>query len=345
MTQKKVYMAIDVHARHCVLGVMDARGTFLSSIQCATSEQELIKHVAGVQAGTKILTFEEGPLAYYLSRTLIPYVTQILIADPREIPLVSRNARKGDKIDVRCLCRLLRMGELKAVYHPEDDKRAIFKAAVQQYLDFREHQIRLKHKIKAKYRSWGVHNLDGTTVYGPRKRAAYLKQIKSSYMRHQLERLYGLLDLTVAQQAAALREAKQMSRYFPEITEFLKMPGIGAIGALIFDAYIQTPDRFRKKSQVYRYCQLSIMNRSSDGKLLTHKRLDRAGNSELKAMSYRAFLIATNMKKDNEVKRFYQRSLARTQNKTHARLSTQRKIISVLHGVWKRKGEYRPDKF
>jgi transposase len=345
MTRTKVYLAIDAHARHCVLGTMDAHGQFQRSWRFETSEKELITHVESVQGGTKILTVEEGPLAYWISRTLTPFVHEILIADPRETPLISRNARKGDKVDVRCLCRLLRMGELKAVYHPADDKRAIFKAAVQQYLDLRNHQVRLKHKIKAKYRTWGVHNVDGMSVYGPRKRGLYLTQIRSSAIRHQLERLYTVLDLTIAEQSVALCEAKRLGRSFPELTEFIKMPGVGPIGALIFDAYVQTPHRFRKKSQLYSYCQLSIMDRSSDGKPLAHKRLDRVGNSELKAMSYRAFLTALYAKSDNEVKRYYLRALSKINNHTRARLSTQRKIISVMHGVWRRKEEYRPELF
>lgn len=344
MTHRKVYMAIDVHARHCVLGTMDGRGNFLRSIRFETTEKELIRNVSEVQAGTKILTLEEGPLALWISRTITPYVNSILIADPREIPLVSRNARKGDKVDVRCLCRLLRLGELKMVYHPEDDQRAIFKAAVQQYIDFREQQIRLKHKIKAKYRCWGVPKLDGSGVFGPKRRSSYLAQIKSSTIRHQLERLYTVLDVTLAEQAAALREAKQLGRPFVEIKEFIKMPGVGPISALTFDSYIQTPYRFRKKSPLYRYCQLSIMEKTSDNKVLSHKRLDRSGNSELKAMSYRVFLCATTMKRDNEIKRYYHRILATCQDKTHARLTTQRKIISVLHGVWRRKEAYQPDK-
>ena len=80
----------------------------------------------------KILAIEEGPLAYWIVQTLRPFLTEVVICDPRETPLISRNAMKRDELDVKNLCRLLRLGELKKVYHPEDDERAIFKAAVQQ---------------------------------------------------------------------------------------------------------------------------------------------------------------------------------------------------------------------
>ena len=40
--------------------------------------------------------------------------------------------------------RLIRLGELKRVYHAENEERAIFKAATQHYIDLRNQQIILK---------------------------------------------------------------------------------------------------------------------------------------------------------------------------------------------------------
>lgn len=341
---KKVYLAIDAHARHCTLGKMDARGKFERSWTFPTSEKELIKHVESIEA-KKILAIEEGPLAFWIAQTLRPYVNELIIADPRENPLISRNAMKRDKVDVKQLCRLLRLGELKIVYHPQDDERAIFKASVQQYLDFRDQETSLKRKIKAKYRSWGVPDVEGTRVFSKKKRDDYLTKIKAIPIRNQLKRLYVLLDNALLMQSLALKEAWRLGSKYPEIKEFMKMPGIGPIGSLLYDAYIQTPHRFVKKSQLYRYCQLAVTDRSSDNKPLAYKRLDKAGNSELKAMSYRAFTAAMRIKRTNEVRSFYEASLARTRNHTRARLNTQRKIISVLHGVWRTGQEYKSEMF
>ncbi len=125
MSSRKVYLAIDAHARNSVLGCMDARGKFERSWRFKTCESEFVTHVESIEAGRKILTLEEGPLAFWIAQTLRPYVAELLIADPRENPLISRNAMKRDKVDVKQLCRLLRLGELKRVYHPQDDERAV----------------------------------------------------------------------------------------------------------------------------------------------------------------------------------------------------------------------------
>ncbi len=345
MSSKKVYMAIDAHARNCTLGCMSARGEFQRSWTFKTSEKELIRHVDGVEAGTKLLAIEEGSLTYWIAQTVRPYVTDVLIADPKKNPSISRNAMKGDKVDVRQLCRLERLGELSRVYHPEEDERAVFKAAVQQYIDFRNQEVRLKHKLKAKFRGWGVHDVEGVHVYNPKKRDVFLGMVKQAAVRHQLSRLYEMLEMALRMQQLALEECLRLARAYPEIQEFKKIPGVGDIGALVFDAYIQTPHRFTTKSRLFRYCQLGVTDRTSDGKPLGFKRLDRQGNSELKSMSYRAYLCAMRVQRENEVRTFYERSRQATGNPTRARLNTQRKIISVMHGIWRKGEEYNKEMF
>jgi len=345
MSKRKVYLAIDAHARHCTLGSMDGHGKFQRSWTFKTCEKELIRHVRAFDGQKKLLAIEEGPLAYWIAQTIKSYVDNIVIADPRENPLISRNAMKRDKLDVRNLCRLLRLGELKRVYHPEDDHRAVFKSAVQQYIDFRKEETALKLKIKAKYRSWGVLDVEGTCIYNPEKKIEYLEEVKHVDICDQLNRMYVMLDTALRMQELSLQDAKRLGQKCQEIKEFIKVPGVGDIGALVFDSYIQTPHRFTRKQTLWRYCQLAVTDRSSDGKPLGFKRLDKAGNSELKAMSYRAFLAAMRMKGENEVKTYYQRSLELTHNHTHARLNTQRKILSVMHGLWRKGEEYRPELF
>lgn len=162
-------------------------------------------------------------------------------------------------------------------------------------------------------------------------------------MRSELNRLYFIMDSTEDMQAEAVAQMRGMARRYPEIREFKKIPGIGPIGAIPFDAFVQTPERFPNKHKLWRYCKLGIVEKSSDGKPLGFKRLDRAGIGELKSVSYRAWLAA--QKGDNEVRKFYRASLQRTHSTVHARLNTQRKIIAVMYGMWKRGEEYRAEVF
>ncbi len=341
--RKIAYLAIDVHARNCVLGDMDGNGKFRGNRPFTTSEVNIIKALKNIKAKKKYLVMEAGPMSNWAAQVANDHVTKAYICDPRENALIYNSSRKHDKVDTKKLCRLLRLNEFKEVYRPENDQRAIFKAAVQHYQDLRDQLTAIKQKTKAMYRQWGVINVFTDSVYSVSGRDKFLDQIQHRPIYLQLKRLYTLLDTTAAMKQDAQNCMTSLGRSYPEIEEFKKMPGMGIIGPHTFDAYIQTPHRFAKASRLWKYSRLGVTDRTSDGKPLGYKRLDKSGISELKAVSYRAFLSA--IKGDNEVKRFYLNSLQRTHDRKHARLNTQRKILSVMLSIWKKGDAYRPELF
>lgn len=345
MSKSKAYIAIDAHARNCVVGWRNGRGVFQGQAHHATSEIELIKALDAVPAGRKVVTVEESTLAGWVARTLRPRVDEVVICDPRCNKSIQQDPQKNDERDVEELSRLLWLGQLRGIYHAQDDDRAVFKTLMQQYLDMRDEQVRLKLKLKAKFHLWGITQVDGTQVYAAGHRQDYLRRIRDESVRRQMNRIYALLDESLRLEADTFKEVVARGSRYPEIAEFAKVPGVGPVGSHLFDAFIQTPDRFDAVPKVWRYCQLAVTDRSSDGKPLGFRRLDSHGNPELKAMSYWAWKGAVRMKNDNEVKRFYHSSLARTHNHTHARLNTQRKIVATLWTIWKNKEEYRPERF
>ena len=341
--RKVAYLAMDVHARNCVLGDMDANGKFLGNRRFNTCENNIIKALKAVKAKTKYLVIEAGPMANWVAQTAIAYVTGVIICDPRQNALIHKSSNKRDEFDTQKLCRLLRLGEFKEVYRPENDQRAIYKAAVQHYLDLRDQLTAIKHKIKAMFRQWGVVDVSTDSVYSISGRKKFLKQIIHHPIHLQLKRLYDLMDNTAHMKQSAQKSMVALGRNYPEIKEFKKIPGIATVNAHTFDAFIQTPYRFARKNRLWKYCRLGVTDCTSDGKPLGYKRLDKSGIGELKALSHRAFMVA--MKSDNEVKRFYLTSLQRTHNRKHARLNTQRKILSVMLGIWKKGQAYRAELF
>ncbi len=174
--RKIAYMAMDVHANHCVLGKMDFAGNFRGNQQFPTSAENIINAVEVIKAKEKYLPLEESNLAYWTAQVASPFVTEVIPRDPRENALIYKSSVKKDKIDTKKLCRLLRLGELKRVCHPESDDRAIFKAVALHYIDLRDQQTALKQKIKAMYRHWGVIEVAGQAVYLDGKRHDYLNK-------------------------------------------------------------------------------------------------------------------------------------------------------------------------
>ena len=341
-----VYLGLDAHIRHCVLAGMDTRGKLLFSERLPTSEAALISHIVATNARKKHLVLEESSLADWLAGALRDYVDELIVCDPRHNALISSSSHKDDREDAFNLARLLRLGELKPVYHSDQAHRAVFKSSVQLYLELRNQQVSQKNRIKAKFHHAGVLHVDGKRVFDAKHREHYLSRLPDKARRAMLSHLYAVLDATLAAQEAARRDMIRLGAKYSEIKEFEKVPGMGPIGAHVFDAFIQTPHRFATRQKLWKYCKLAVRDRSSAGKPLAYKRLDKAGIGELKAVSHRAFHAALRSSGSNEVSRFYEASLARTNHDaTHARLNTQRKILTVMWAIWRNDVAYNPDLF
>lgn len=340
-----VYLGLDAHTRNCVLAVMDSDGPLVSLKEFKTSEAGLIRYVTSIRAQSKFLALEESSLAGWIAGTLRPYVTELIVCDPRHNSLISRGGNKDDFTDAFNLCRLLRLGELVPVYHGDDLARADFKIAVQQYLSFRDDHAKLKRQIKAKYQQAGMVGVTGTEVFSKKHRGSYLDALPTKARRGIMGRLYARLDEAGKLRKESYTAMAGMGQRYPEIKKFQRVPGIGVLGAHVFSAFIQTPDRFATKQKLWSYCRLGILERSSAGKPLAYKRLNHTGSGTLKAMSYQCWQSAFRTKEPNEVTLFYKASLKRTGDKVHARLNTQRKVLAVLWTIWKNDVAYNPKLF
>lgn len=213
---------------------------------------------------------------------------------------------------------------------------------MQQYLSFCDDHAKLKRQIKAKCQQAGMVGVTGTGVCSKKYRDSFLDALPTRARRGRMKRLYARLD-----EAGRLREEShaamvELDRCYPEIKKFQCVPGIGVLRSHVFSAFIQTPDRFATKQKLWSYCRLWILERSSAGKPLAYKRLNHLGSGTLQAMSYQCWQSALRTKEPNEDSLFYKASLERTGNKVHARLNTQRKVLTVLWTIWKNGVDYNP---
>jgi hypothetical protein len=86
-----------------------------------------------------------------------------------------------------------------------------------------------------------------------------------------------------------------------------------------------------------------VSHRSSNGKPLRRAKLDYSGCGRLKDVSRKAFEVSARARTDNGFKRTYERALETTHDKTHARLTVQRKIVSTLRAIWITGTPYRDE--
>jgi len=111
------YIGLDVHQATISVAVMDSQGKVVMESILETKASTLLEFFAGLR-GSLFVTFEEGTWAAWLYDLLKPHVTEVLVCNPRKIPLL-KQGNKSDKIDARKLGERLRLHDLKPVYHGE----------------------------------------------------------------------------------------------------------------------------------------------------------------------------------------------------------------------------------
>ena len=197
----------------------------------------------------------------------------------------------------------------------------------------------MKLKILARLRAEGV-IARAPGAFSENGRELITGAIEDSFRREAIQQLYRLHDHEAQAQQEAFDLMKRQARHFPVIERLQEVPGIGLRLACRFVAYIQNPHRFATKRKLWRYCRLGITRPESNGKLLHYQKLDHNGVGRLKDLSRKAFHGAMACSKSNVFQRFYNASVERTGNAVHARLSTQRKILTVLWTLWKKGTRY-----
>jgi len=338
----KVYVGLDMGSSCFHQVAMDKEKVVVQDRKFDSSEANLIRAFEDIK-GEVHVHLEAAELAAWVRRVLKGRVARIVVGHPKSSAWIAKDPLKRDRLDAYKLADLLRMDQVHEVYYADEDHRTVFKQIVQHYDDVTDQEVRLKQKIKAALREQGV-IAKGLDVYTGGGREKYLTEVPSAAAREAIGQLYGLMDVTLKAQKDARNLMRRESQKYPEIARFEGVPGLGVVLSCRFSAYVQTPHRFSAKRKLWRYCRLGITDRQSDGKPLGRKALDWNGNGRLKDMSRTAFLGAMKTVEENLFQRTYRQTLQRTHNQTHARLTTQRKILAVLLAMWKGGTSYQDNK-
>jgi transposase len=341
MDQTK-YIGMDVHKETISIAVLSSSGKRVMESVIETRASTVVQFVQGLR-GDLHVTLEEGTWAAWLYDLLRPYVSEVLVCDPRKNALL-KVGNKNDRIDAHKLAELLRSNLLRPVYHGEHGVRTL-KELSRSYLTLSGDLARVMTRLKAVYRSWAI-PCAGKRVYAPRYRAQWLDKIAEAGVRRRAEIYYQQLDELGSLRQQVRRELLAESGKHTASKLLCQVPSIGPIRAALLIAILQTPHRFRTKRQLWAYGGLGIETHSSadhryvDGQLRPSKRqaslrgLNRNHNHELKNIFKGAAVIAAT--KPGPFQEFYAALVAKGMRPEMARLTLARKIAAITWIVWKK---------
>jgi transposase len=336
------YVGMDVHKEATVIAVMNAAGKLVMESIVETKATTIVEFLQG-QRGDLYLTFEEGTWGAWLYDLLKPYVTKVVVCNPRKNALL-KVGNKSDRIDARKLAELLRGGQLSAVYHGETGLRTM-KELCRSYLTISQDLTRVMNRLKALYRGWSI-PCAGPSVYAPRHRAEWLNKINEAGVRRRAELFYQQLDgLQVLRKEARRDLLAESSKH--DATKLLRqIPYIGPIRAAMLVALLQTPHRFRTKRQLWTYSGLALETRDSaqyryvDGQLQRSKKapslhgLNANHNHDLKNIFKGAASKASSA--PGPFHDFYAALLGKGMKPSLAQLTLARKIAAITLLIWKK---------
>jgi transposase len=338
----KKYIGMDVHTESISIAVRNATGKIVMECVIETKASMILQFIDGLR-GDLHVTFEEGTWAAWLYDLLKPHVTEVLVCNPRKNALLKEGS-KGDKIDARKLAELLRLNNLKPVYHGEHGIRTL-KELARSYLTITKDLMRVMNRLKALYRSWAI-PCAGNGVYAPRQRSEWLGKISEAGVRRRAEHYYQQLDVLRLLRQEVRRDLLVESKKHKAWKLLRQIPGIGPIRAAVLIALIQTPHRFRTKRQLWNYSGLGLETHDSaqycvvEGQLQRSKKpvtlrgLNKNHNHDLKDIFKGAAMRSSTAA--GPLHDFYEALLAKGRKPTMARLTLARKIAAIVFIVWKK---------
>jgi hypothetical protein len=105
------YIGMDVHKESVSIAVMNAAGKLVMECVIETKASTILQFIHGLR-GDLHVTFEEGTWAAWLYDLLKPYVTEVVVCNPRKNALL-KDGSKSDRIDARKLAEQLYMNKIK----------------------------------------------------------------------------------------------------------------------------------------------------------------------------------------------------------------------------------------
>lgn len=337
-----VYIAIDLHSNTSTIGYMNHDGQYCGHRRVRTTAPNLVNYVTAIPGKVKKLTLEQSNMAFWAGEVLQDYVDELIVCDPRRNSLISRGENKNDGLDTLALCRLLRLGQLSEVWRPKKmGLRRLFFHQVKEYHRLVKTMSIHKRQLGGGLRHWGINIKPMKADY--QRPEAFLSQVRNEPLRQEFYHKMQMIRVLIQRTELQRERMQKTATGFDEVAEFMKIPGIGPIGACTFSGYVQNPHRFSRSGQLIQFCKLGVRHFTSDGKKVRNPRLSKAGHGVLKNLAHVAW--KTSLTTGNEVERYYQHQLDRSGNPVHARLATQRKILITMWALWKSNTHYDPNRF
>jgi transposase len=282
----KLYIGLDVHKDSIVIAIADPDlkgeirifGTITNDLQALEKALNRIRK-AHPDAILEI-AYEAGPCGFGIARRLQQLKVSCLVAAPSLIPKQPGSPFKTDQRDARALARLLRAGELTAVYIPEPTDEAI-RDLCRARTDAVDDLRRCRHRLKGFLLRHGFRYQGKANWSQPHMR--YLRELVLPHpaMKTILEEYLQGIDAAharVERIEASMLHLLETWRLKPAVEALMAFRGFQLVAAMITVSELGDIHRFKHPRQLMTYLGL-VPTESTSGPHQRLGRISRCGNS------------------------------------------------------------------
>jgi transposase len=326
----------DKTSRYGVLGADD--GQLEGSV--AMNKKAMGQKFAGMRRGR--VAIEVGTHSPWVSRLLTNLGFEVIVANARQVQLISANTRKNDRMDARLLARLARVDPqlLRPIRHRSEQGQADL-MAIRVRATLLEARTGLVNAARGFAKTWGerlpVCDADALNV----ERMEALPAAVRDRLRPLLEQVEAL----TAQIKKMDRSIEQIARTsYPETELLRQVSGVGILIALTFVLTVGDRERFQKSRDVG--CYLGLRPKQSEsGQSQPQLSITKEGDRYLRTLLVQgAHLILNRRGPDTDLKRWGLKlaSHGGKNAKKRAIVAVARKLAVLLHRLWVTGEVYEP---
>jgi transposase len=319
----------DKSSRYCVLG--DA-GEVLSEGSVATTKKAMAQKFAGLKRCR--VAVEVGTHSPWLSRLLSSLGYEVIVANARQVQLISASSRKNDRRDAQTLARLARVDPqlLRPIRHRSEQAQADL-MSIRIRAALVEARTGLVNAARGFAKAMGERLPSCDTETMNVEKMAALPEALRERLRPLLEEVASL----TAQIQKADSSLEQIARkQYPETKLLQQVSGVGTLIALTYVLTVEDKQRFQKSRDVGCYVGLRP-RQSASGESQPQLRITKEGDGYLRKMLVQgAHCILSRRGPDTDLKRWGLKLAERggKNAKKRAVVAVARKLAVLLHKLW-----------
>lgn len=331
-------MGLDLGDKESTYVVLDQEGVVEDEGKIATTAPALTRFLG--KRERMAIAFEVGTHSPWVSLLLKRMQHHVIVANPRQIPLITRSQRKTDRTDAETLARLARAdAALLAPIQHRGERAQEGRATILARAQVVSARTALINHIRGTVKAHGqrLPRCDADD-FAKRTRAHIPRGLEVSLLPLlELVRQHTLL--IEAYDAEVERMAKEE---YPESSILRQVHGVGALTSVTYILTLEEKGRFKKSRQAGAYLGLAPRQQAS-GEQNPQLGITHAGDHYLRTLLVEcAHHILRG--RDSDLRRFGERLTARggKNQKKRAIVAVARKLAVLLHHLWVSGEVYEP---